>query len=107
MEVIRFDIDAFEASTKHLSIEEIGCYFSLLGHYYWSEKPFPNDLKRIERLANASNKTERLAVEKILKEFFYLDSDVWRHKRADREIARHHKAKAKARQAVLKVVQSP
>lgn len=63
-------------------------YTRLLRLYYRTEKPIPADLTEACRLVRARSKDERKAVESILREFFALEADGWRNKRADVEIAK-------------------
>lgn len=71
--------------TSHLSLLEHGAYARLLDVYYTREGPIPAD--QATRLTGARTREERAAVGAVLAEFFVLDGDEWRQKRADEEIA--------------------
>ena len=86
-------IGDYAAATRHLSVIEHGAYTLLLDVYYSSETPLPADIPAVLRLMGARTKEERAAGESVLREFFTLTNDGWRHSRCDEEIA---KASAKA-----------
>jgi len=71
----------------HLSLMEHGVYSLLLDRYYASEKPISK--KDAMRIAHAKTEEEKVAVETVLNEFFKLDGDLYRSKRADEEIAKY------------------
>lgn len=88
------------ADTAHLGLTEHGVYWRLLLHYYQHRSPLPGDLDKLCRIVLANTPEERRTVEYILTEFFVLTISgdggrVWRHARADKEIA-----DAQSRQAV-------
>lgn len=83
--------------TAHLSMVEDGAYRRLLDAYYIKEKPLPSDRREIFRLVRAAGKSDRAAVETVLKEFFVESPEGWRHKRCDVEIARYLDKQDKAR----------
>ena len=70
----------------HLSMIEHGAYGLLLDRYYATEAPIPKD--DIYRITRASDRSQRSAVDAVLKEFFTLTESVYRNKRADLEIER-------------------
>ena len=82
----KFDIDAYEDSTDHLSALEDGTYNRLIRHYYKTYKPIPLDEQQIVRIARAHSAEEIAAVSRILREFFEQLEDGWHNKRCDREI---------------------
>jgi uncharacterized protein YdaU (DUF1376 family) len=67
--------DSFSARTSHLSLEEIGAYGRLFGHYSGNEFGLPADLNRCYSITRASSKSERAAVEFVLSEFFRVSDD--------------------------------
>ena len=80
------------ADTAHLGLTEHGVYWRLLLHYYQHEAPLPFDLSRVCWIVKAFSPEERRIVDLILGEFFSLSelpdgTMVWRHARADEEIA--------------------
>jgi uncharacterized protein YdaU (DUF1376 family) len=95
----------FLADIGHLGNTELGIYWRLLLVYYRDGKPLPADTDRLRRLAMCFSPEEFRALESVVAEFFRVDSTddgrrVWRHARADREMAaaegRHAAASAKA-----------
>lgn len=85
--------------TAHLSMVEDGAYRRMLDVYYVKELPLPNELRDVYRLVRAGSKPERDAVAVVLREFFVLGPDGWRHKRCDVEIARFQDKQAKAKRS--------
>lgn len=74
----------YARATLHLSLLEHGVYSILLDRYYSTEQPIPAG--QVYRVALARTRAEKRAVDAVLQEFFYLDGDVWRHRRCDEEI---------------------
>ncbi|MFM2345368.1 MAG: hypothetical protein RL654_121 [Pseudomonadota bacterium] len=89
----KFDhhIGDYSAATGHLSWLEDAAYHRLLRHYYLTELPLPVDHVQLYRITRARSKAERLAVDSVMVEFFYVDADgeggeCYRHDRCDAEI---------------------
>ena len=61
----------FVAGTQHLNNEQIGIYIRLLC-WNWNKKCFgiPNDKSIYHRIANCMTDSERVACDKVIKEFF-------------------------------------
>jgi uncharacterized protein YdaU (DUF1376 family) len=76
----------YARDTSHLSMLEHGAYGALLDRYYATERPIP--AADAHRYAGARTPDERAAVDAVLRDFFHLDGDVYRHHRCDAEIAR-------------------
>ena len=76
-------------ATAHLSMLEDAAYRRLIDAYYTKEAPLPSDRKACHRLARATSKPEREAVDTILHEFFTLEDDGWHNSRCDAEIAHY------------------
>ena len=74
-------------ATAHLSMLEDAAYRRLIDAYYTKGSPLPADCKTCYRLARATSKPERDAVDTILHEFFILEEDGWHNSRCDAEIA--------------------
>jgi uncharacterized protein YdaU (DUF1376 family) len=91
------------ADTKHLSMEQHGAYFLLMGHY-WQHGPLPDDPIRLRRIVGATPR-QWARVWPFVSQFFdlvqcqhaqndfveqanakQLLGNCWRHKRLDREI---------------------
>jgi len=77
----QFNIADFALHTSHLTLEEEGIYRRLLDYYYDTETPIPKETQPVIRRLRLVNYTE--AVEAILAEFFFLESDGWHNLRAD------------------------
>lgn len=93
MHYYRHHIGDFLKDTGHLSNEQMGIYLRMLWKYYLDEKPLPDDCEGIAFGMRSDEKTVRL----ILKHFFVLADDGWRHKRCDQEIAEYHSKSEKAK----------
>lgn len=93
MHYYKFNIKDWTRDTAHLSVEEEGIYRRLLDHYYESEQPIPSETQPVIRRLRLKGHEEAMQV--VLSEFFTLESDGYRHKRCDDEIAKYH-AKASA-----------
>jgi len=81
-------IGDFNNATRHLTRDERSLYRELIELYYDIERPLPaNDIEWICRKVMAASELDRVTVKHILKEFFILDGDVYRHHRCDHEIS--------------------
>lgn len=90
-------IGDYAKATGHLSALEEGIYFRLLRIYYDSERPLPNDIGRVQRLARAMSDDEKHVVQDMLDEFFVNCDDGWHHNRADEELQKFYEKSEKAR----------
>lgn len=70
----------YARDTGHLTALEHGIYTLLLDWYYVNERPIPAD--KANRIARGNPQE----TETVLREFFHLTDEGWRHHRADREI---------------------
>jgi uncharacterized protein YdaU (DUF1376 family) len=93
MHYYRHHIGDFLKDTGHLSNEQMGIYLRMLWKYYLDEKPLLDDCEGIAFGMRSDEKTVRL----ILRHFFVLAEDGWRHKRCDQEIAEYHDKSEKAK----------
>lgn len=83
----------YAKNTRTLSTYEHGVYNLILDLYYTDERPVSSeDAYAICRISGAK---ERAVVNRVLVKFFKLDGDVWRHERADEEIAKYHEKSEK------------
>jgi uncharacterized protein YdaU (DUF1376 family) len=89
----------YAQATAHLSFVEDAAYSRLIRKYYAQEKPLPADIPSVQRLIGARDKTERAAVETVLREFFELLEDGWHNRRCDEEIERYRGKQAKAKRS--------
>lgn len=81
-------IGDYAKDAGHLSMMETGAYRRLLDAYYSREQPLPGDVNVCCKLARATTKAERDAVQYVLAEFFDLGADGYHQSRCDAEIAR-------------------
>ncbi len=85
--------------TVGLTMLEDGAYTRLLDQYYAREAPLPADKAVLYRMARATSKPERAAVDNVLALFFVLAPDGWHNKRADLELQAQSERSASARQS--------
>ncbi len=93
MHYYKHHIGDFLKDTGHLSNDQMGVYLRMLWKYYLDEKPLHDDCEGIAFAMRSDEKTVRL----ILRHFFVLTDDGWRHKRCDQEIAEYHNKSEKAK----------
>ena len=84
------------SATAHLTEIEEAIYSRLIDQYYIKEGPLPLNVDQCRRLARATSKEARAAVEVVLKEFFRVEADGWHQKRADAEVAAYKAKSLKA-----------
>jgi uncharacterized protein YdaU (DUF1376 family) len=87
--------------TGHLGAAEHGAYLLLIGHYWTTGKPLPDDDVLLGRIARMTPKLWK-AARHIIAPFFQLVENEWRHKRITQELAKWERlieAKSNAGQA--------
>jgi uncharacterized protein YdaU (DUF1376 family) len=89
-----FHIGDYISHTSHLSDAEDLAYRRMIDLYYQTEEPF-KDVAWVARRIKSTSEIVKL----LLEEFFEFDSDVWRSKRADEEIAKYRLKADSARNA--------
>jgi uncharacterized protein YdaU (DUF1376 family) len=72
----------FIADTQHLDAAESGAYLLLIGHYWSTGRPPPDDDRQLARIARMSPADWRRA-RPIIRAFF---QDGWKHKRVEFEL---------------------
>lgn len=92
-----FHIGDYAAHTRNLSLLEDLAYRRLLDAYYLAEHPFNGSTTDVAREIGMRDQVAE--VEYILGKFFELDGDVWRNKRADKEIERYREKLEQASRA--------
>jgi uncharacterized protein YdaU (DUF1376 family) len=95
----RLHINDYAQATAHLSMVEDAAYTRLLRKYYADERPLPADIERLQRLVGARSREEKNAVKTVLEEFFFLDGEFFRNKRADEELAEYQSKSLKAKES--------
>jgi len=92
MHYYQHHIGDFVRDTARLTDTQCMAYLRLIWMYYNTEKPLPNDPEGLAFQVGASDQDVRL----ILKHYFEIDGDLYRHKRCDKGIADYHSKKEKA-----------
>src|ERR1044071_4360978 len=72
--------------TMHLSLTEEGVYRRLLDNYYATEKPIPTDVQQVFNICRTKTAADRKAVESVLRQFFVVDGEGYRHGRVEKEL---------------------
>lgn len=72
--------------TVHLSPAELGAYMRLIGRYWVSGEPLPDDPARLRRITGMSER-EWAVSRDALCELFTVEGGVWRHGRVEAELA--------------------
>lgn len=90
-----FHLGDYAAHTAHLEPMEDLAYRRMLDAYYLREMPLPADPQEVARLIRMRQNVGD--VEAVLREFFTLTDDGWRHTRCDEEIERMQDKQTKAR----------
>ncbi|WP_438980149.1 YdaU family protein [Polynucleobacter sp.] len=81
--------------TAHLDDHQLATYMRMIWAYYQTEKPFENNMEDLAFAMRSDEKTIRL----LLRHYFKLDCEVWRHGRCDKVIAEYHSKSEKAAQS--------
>lgn len=87
------------ADTGHLSLEQHGAYLLLMAHYYMTGQPLPANASVLHRVCRCTTDADRTAAEQVIREFFVLDGEVYRHNRIDLELAKRADISTKRRRA--------
>ena len=90
-----FHLGDYAAHTGHLEPMEDLAYRRLLDLYYIREAPLPADIQTTAKLVRM--RSCAADVESVLREFFTLADEGWRHSRCDEEIEKMQSKQAKAR----------
>lgn len=93
-------IGDFQRDTSHLSLTERGAYLALIHHYYATEKPLPNNVDALCRIAGAQTKVERDAVKSVLSYFEVMESGLI-NARIEAELDKHDDRADKNREIAL------
>lgn len=86
MHYYQFNIADYRKDTTHLSRLEHSIYRDLIDMYYLDESSIHDDMERLYRRLRLVTEDEKMALELVLNDFFYLDGDQWTHERCDKEI---------------------
>ncbi len=108
----------FNSATRHLTKLERWFYRDLIDMYHDTEEPIIGDFDLLCRKLMAQSEEERTSVEQVLKEFFFLVDNVYKHARCQQEVDTYHgqiqaksaagkkSAEVKAKKKALKAAQS-
>lgn len=77
----------YDAATSHLTWDEDLAYTRLIRWYYRKEMPIPADIGEACRQVRATSRSQKQAVEAVLREFFTLGEDGWHQQTCDDVIA--------------------
>ena len=92
-----FHIGDYTSHTAHLEPMEDLAYRRMLDLYYKNERPLPVEAAEVARLIRLRSSLDE--VQAVLKEFFMLGDDGWRHTRCDEELEKMLDKQAKARES--------
>lgn len=77
---------AYLADTGHLSTAEHGAYLLLIGHYWMTGKPLPDDDRQLSRIVRMAAK-EWVRARSIIAAFFQVTDGVWVHGKIEAELS--------------------
>ena len=95
MHFYSFNINDFNASTRHLSHLERALYRDLIDMYYKNERPICDDFDNLCRTLIAKSDEEKQALQNVLNDFFVIKklkgdkAPCWHHNRVDRELKKY------------------
>lgn len=98
MHYYQHHIGDFLSATSRLKDSQCMAYLRLMWMYYDTEMPLENNPRKLAFQIGA----DAGDVELILEFYFYLDGDVWRHKRCDEELDAFYKKSAAASEKAKK-----
>lgn len=103
MHLIPLHIGDFSQATERFKPVHMGLYLRLLMEYYKSEKGLPDSQDELEWVSGAESKADKDALQMVLRRCFvhFPDQNVYRQKRADREIESYRLAGIQKRHAIL------
>ena len=76
--------------TAHLGRADHGSYLHLIGHYWTTGKPLPDDNAKLARIARCSRQ-EWTKTRISLSDFFIIEGGVWKHGRIEEELEKARK----------------
>lgn len=85
--------------TTHLNATEHGAYLLLIGRYWVSGCPLPDDDEALRKTARVETRKAWLRVRAIIAPLFQVAGGVWRHKRVERDLAEAHRLHVEASEA--------
>ena len=97
MHYYQLNIGDYSSHTAHLEPLEDIAYRRMIDIYYLNECPLPEEPEEVGRLIRMRTHCDLIA--NVLREFFTLQSDGWRHSRIDGEIAKFRDKSDKAKKS--------
>lgn len=88
MHYYKFNIADYRKDTIHLNRTEHWIYRELIDLYYLDEKPI--ETETVIRRLHLGSESDKLALENVLKDFFFEHKGVYKHKRIEQEIKNYH-----------------
>ena len=79
----------YAKDTANLTLVQHGAYRVLIDHYYAIEEPLPSEPDDLYRIARAFTKSERDAVDFVVKKFFTLKAGFYHKSRINKEIEKY------------------
>ena len=95
MHFYNYNINDFNASTRHLSHLERALYRDLIDMYYQNERPICDDFDNLCRKLIAKSDEEKQALQNVLNDFFVIKklkgdkAPCWHHNHIDRELKKY------------------
>ena len=87
MHYYKFDIAAYKNDTDHLTLIEHAIYRKLIDLYYSEENPLGYEW--VSRRLKLGSQEEFLALNNVLADFFFLENDLYCHKKIDEDIQKY------------------
>ena len=87
--------------TMRLSTIEHGAYFLLMGEYWITGEPLPDDDVTLRNITKTSSYNWK-KIRPVLKKFFVVEGGVWKHKRIDEELSKAAENKEKRQEKARK-----
>ena len=83
-------IGDYQKDTAWCSMLEDCAYRRLMDYYYATERPLPNDPKKLHNICRATTPAEKKAVDSVVGHFFSVDGDTLSNHRCDQIISDYH-----------------
>ena len=91
----------YHADTTHLDCCEHGAYFLLLGRYWMTQKPLPDDDYLLAKFAK-STPEQWQKIRPVIQDFFTVQDNEWFHKRVDADLTKAKNMYASRKRAAEK-----
>jgi uncharacterized protein YdaU (DUF1376 family) len=81
----------YQRKTAHLTLAEHGAYLLMLHVFYSTERPLPIDRRVLYRLVRSHSRTERAAVESVIRQFWIQTTDGFTNERGEKVLENYRK----------------